>query len=453
MKKWMLLGGVVALCGCSGADEGGDPSVSSKGPQNGDVSAKSEGLLLPTPSVRRVAIKDFNPAARQRATEIDRFIAKGYRGFRIVDTVETYSGDVIDYVDPATVPGSTVEPPPKLTKEELATPPGVELQPTEVETHPELRGPAGSIPFVRPRFDAYLNGESTASSLTEHVAQLQARKRALPVAAAAAQRRMHSGQPAGVTRLYGGYLVNASNTRMVGWVNEFGGTIDSGTFSLLETATTCVGSNSATTLELVGTTISRDRTNFSDSVPRIRVEFMTAGLAQGNNVGGWDGLVSGFVAASGRPYGPGAAVTPSTIDGTQYESRFELQLSGGNWWISHNNNWLGYYPGSLFNLINTGGCQAHWYGEVYDPTPTSWTNTNMGSGLFASQGFGKAAYYRDAYYVDPANVSHWLESANGQQVGPVDTHCYTTTLIASAAAPWERSFFLGGPGGEAAGCD
>jgi hypothetical protein len=164
-------------------------------------------------------------------------------------------------------------------------------------------------------------------------------------------------------------------------------------------------------------------------------------------------LVTGFVPAAGRPYGPGAAVTVSTINGAQFESRFELQLSGGNWWISHNGNWLGYYPGKLFNLINASGCQAHWYGEVYDPSPASWTNTNMGSGRFASEGYGKSAYFRNPFYYDAAGVSQWINPAASFLTFPQDTKCYSTTPITSAAAPWERSFFLGGPGGEAVGCD
>jgi hypothetical protein len=40
----------------------------------------------------------------------------------------------------------------------------------------------------------------------------------------------------------------------------------------------------------------------------------------------------------------------------------------------------------LFNPMNANGCRAHWYGEVFDGTPADWTNNNMGSGNYASQG-------------------------------------------------------------------
>lgn len=407
--------------------------------------------LLPEPAIRRAAAAELSVDQLSRKREIDRWIAARYKGLRIVDTVETYGGDIIDYVDPSSVEGSEVEPPPRPSAEEMALPPGVSLQRTEVEEHAELRGPAGSIAMIRPRFDRYLSGQSEAKSLKAHLTALFERERAVGREEIVSP-RLEGGQPAGRNRLYGGYISFRENTNVVAWVNEFGGAIDSGTFSLMETATVCAGVNPATELELVGATVSRDRANWNDSTPRIRVEFFTRGAtATGDNVGGWDGLVSGFVPAAGRPYGPGAAVTVSTIGGAQFESRFEIRLTGGNWWIGHNGNWLGYYPGKLFNLINKTSCQAHWYGEVFDPSPASWTNTNMGSGRFASEGYGKAAYYRDPFYVDAAGVAHWPE--NTLVVPTVDSRCYSTGALQSAAAPWERSFFLGGPGGEAAGCD
>lgn len=453
MKHWLGLGCMALAWGCSAVDDAGAPLDSpTDNPELAAADESSAAPALPQPAVRRAAARELSPDQLQRQREVDRFIAQQYRDHRIVDTVETYSGDVIDYVDPATVPGSQIEPPPRPSDAELAVPPGVQLQRSEVDEHPELRGPAGTIAMVRPRFDTYLTGESGAKSLTEHIERLSQHQRAIERTSEPAPSRMEAGQPAGLNRLYGGYIAYRTHINVIGWVNEFGGAIESGTFSLMETATMCPGANMATDLEMVGATVSRDRVSFGDSTPRLRVEFFTRGTgASGNNVGGWDGAVSGFVPAAGRPYGPNATLKVSTIDGVQYESRFEIRLSGGNWWVSHNGNWLGYYPGNLFNLINKSSCQAHWYGEVYDPTPASWTSTNMGSGRFASEGYGKAAYYRDPFYVDTAGVAHWPENVGA--TGPIDSHCYSTSAIFTAAAPWERSFYLGGPGGEAAGCD
>jgi hypothetical protein len=456
MRSFWGAGWVVLLVACSGVDDGHAPPVPEEAPVDAATpSHAGSAPKLPDPAVRRVAVRDLSPAELLRSREIDELIARRYQGYRIVDTVETYAGDVIDYVDSASIPGSDAEPPPRPSAAEMVMPAGVELQQTEVERHPELRGPAGTTAMVRPRFDTYLSGESKASSLAEHLRSSSVRPRAMQgTAEVAPEKNAETGQPAGVSRLYGGYVAKVANKRVIAWVNEFTGAIEAGTFSLIEVATMCPGANLPKTAELVGATISRDRSNFADSKPRIQLEFLTAGVnAVGDNIGGWDGMFDGFVPAAGRPYGPGAVVTASTINGQQFESRIEIQLSGGNWWISHNGNWLGYYPGGLFELINTKGCQAHWYGEVFDPTPGNWTNTNMGSGQYASQGYGKAAYVRDPYYHDANNVSHWLDANFAFGAGIQDPDCYTSTLVANGAAPWERSFFMGGPGGEAVGCD
>jgi hypothetical protein len=422
---------LVLLSGCGPAEE--EPPGSSASTGSEDV-AESVGAALPEPAVRRVDPPVLTAEQRARSDEVARYLARRYRDYRIVETTQTYIGDIIDWLDPATVPGSQVEPPPRPPPEELRPPPGAELQRTELDLYPELRGPEGTIPVTRPSFASYVRGETDATSVEDFLQQ-----QAL-------------GQPSGKNRLYAGLVAPHPNKGVVSWVNDFPATIEMGTFSVIETATVCPGSNSATTMELVGAATSRDWKNFGDTVLRVQVEFMTAGDATGPSQGGWDGPVTGFQAAAGRPYGPGIALFPvSTVGGTQYTSRFEILLSGGNWWVSHNGNWLGYYPGYFFDLIPSSGCQAHWYGEVFDPTPTDWTWTNLGSGLFASGGFGQAAYVMTPFYTDPSGVPHWPDGA--LSAPPSDAACYTRSSLLTGGPGQDRYFFLGGPGGDAAGCN
>jgi hypothetical protein len=267
------------------------------------------------------------------------------------------------------------------------------------------------------------------------------------------RRHQALGMPAGQNRLYAGLVKTASNTAAYSYVNGFGGTIESGTMTLLEMAVVNSGPNPSTTHEQVGIALSRDKKNFkyADSLLRIQVEFIARGDDVGDDRGGWDGVVTGFVAAPGRPYAPGTIFTPSTIGGMQYEHHFRIELSGGNWWIAHNGNWLGYYPGWLFDLINASAAQVFWYGEVYNPTPTNWTWTDMGSGLFASTGYGNAASFRNPYYTTPSGSASWADGA--LNVGPNASACYTKSVLYAGSSPWDRYFYLGGPGGEASGCD
>lgn len=392
---------------------------------------------LPAPSILRVDAPTLNAEQLRRHEEVQRFLADRYRdsGWRIVETTQTYAGDIIDWLDPSSVPGSQIAQPPKPSREEMQLPPGASLALSELDIYPELRGPQDTIPVHRPDFARYVHGDVEATNVDDYISK-----------------HLVSGMPAGQNRLYAGYAKMAANTTATSVINAFGGTIESGTLTLLEMAVVTRGSNPATTHEQVGVALSRDKANYADSQLRLMVEFFTAGdRVTGHFVGGWDGFMLGFVAAAGRPYGPGAVFTPSTIGGAQYEHTVKIQNFNGDWWVSHNGNWLGYYPGWLFNLINVSAAEALWYGEVYDPTPTTWTWTDMGSGLFASTAYGNAAYFRNPSYVAPSGVTYWAEGLAG--LLPYAAACYTKSGLFSAAAPWNRYFYVGGPGGEAVGCD
>lgn len=414
---------VLAGAGCLGEEEGaGDPALEEEG----------AAARLPEPSVWRVEPEELSEEGRRRQVEVDRYIREHlYRGYRIAETTQTHAGTIVDWVDPDSVPGSQIEPPPPIPAEALATPPGVELQPTELEEHPELRGPAGTIPIVRPDFGGYVRGSSGARSIGEHVA---------------------TRQPGawGVHRYFAGWRQTVQNTGVDVFINQSINQVEAGTFTVMEELTQCSGPTPTTTTELVGAAVSKDLANFSDSVLRMRVEFLTAGYDMGNNKGGWDGTVTGFIPAAGRPYGPNIALTPSTPGGTQRESHFRIENYYGNWWIAHNGNWLGYYPGYLFDLMHYQGCAGLWYGEVYDPTPTDWTWTDMGSGYWSSWGYKWAAHVRNPIYLygSSAYYPSWPVPMT-----PKVKACYSDTAMQSGAAPWARYFYLGGPGGNAYGCD
>lgn len=393
---------------------------------------------LPAPTVLRVDPPALDADQQRRQLEVEQYIADRYReqGWRVVETTQTYVGDIIDWLDPASVPGSQIPQPPKPSPEELRLPPGVQLGFTELDLYPELRGPEGTIPMHRPTFARYVLGEAGATSVEDFLRRYQV-----------------PGMPAGQNRLYAGYSKKVQHTMASSYVTAFGGTIEAGTLTLVEMAVINRGPTPSTTHEQVGIAIGRDRANMNDSLVRLRVEFMTAGDDVADNyVGGWDGMVLGFVPAAGRPYPPNTVLPGvSTIGGIQYEHLLQIQLFSGNWWVAHNGNWLGYYPGWRFDLINNAAAEALWYGEVYDPTPTNWTWTDMGSGLFASAGYLNVSYFRNTYYVDPWNNSYWADGALG--VGPSAAACYTRSIMFVGAPPSDRYFHLGGPGGESPGCD
>ena len=58
-----------------------------------------------------------------------------------------------------------------------------------------------------------------------------------------------------------------------------------------------------------------------------------------------------------------------------------IEHSQGNWWVSFNNTWLGYFPDSLWNGGFTTGDTGNWYGEVYSASNNVPPKTQMGNGL------------------------------------------------------------------------
>lgn len=434
---WVVPGcGLLGSTGAAGVTSGGDTTAA----------------CLPDPAEWRVPPPMLTADQQVRQDEVCRYLVKEYQaeGWVIKETKQTPKGTIIDCLDAASVQGSDAEPPPPIPPEDLVPAPGYQLQVSEVDGHPELQCPNGTIFMVRDSFAPYVLGGTGAVDVEDWVNNYQV-----------------SGVPAGQNRLYGGIGTQVPNIGAVTWVTAFDGKIEPGSMSLLEMLVGCRDA-SGNMVQQVGIAASRDDRNFGNSVLRLQVEFLTAGeKVQGDSKGGWVGTtIRGIIPASFRPYGPGVALIPSTVGGVQYESRFDIQLQNGNWWVAHNGHWLGYFEGKLFNSGADGGtdgatdggadggapvitklsCEATWYAEVFNPHKDHWTWTDMASGEFSYKGAGYATSFRNPAYRDTSGQYQWPD--NFTYRGPVDSTCYTTDPYSSGQAPWVRWFYVGGPGAD-----
>lgn len=138
----------------------------------------------------------------------------------------------------------------------------------------------------------------------------------------------------------------------------------------------------------------------------------------------------------------------SIFDGPQYEIRLQYLLYQGNWWLRVGDNWVGYYPSSIYkggqlslysNLLEFGSESVPGYFEGVNVWPSE------GSTLFSSNGWSYAAYQRLIYYVNTSGTSVWA-SLTKDQPSP---SCYTITGPANSSS-WGEYFYFGGPGGS--GC-
>ncbi|EMS53147.1 hypothetical protein TRIUR3_00939 [Triticum urartu] len=144
--------------------------------------------------------------------------------------------------------------------------------------------------------------------------------------------------------------------------------------------------------------------------------------------------------------GPGSRIQPSSVyGGDQRVAGIQIfkEPKSNYWWVSYNNIAIGYWPGGLFEFIRYKGDLAFWGGQVEGPTASS-KSTQMGSGHFASEGFGKAAFIRKIEIADDtvkfATPDRYLV---GQ--GSSDPSKYTTGGF-EISKDFGMTIFYGGPG-------
>ena len=165
----------------------------------------------------------------------------------------------------------------------------------------------------------------------------------------------------------------------------------------------------------------------------------------GYATGCWDNTCGDFVQVNGdASIGGRFNPTSSTFGGTQIEFSSEYYLYEGNWWLSYEGKFFGYYPGSMYNGgQNTKHAQEVSYG-------TEGVGTNVwppeGSGDWPSKGFGYAAYQRDLFYINTSKAGIW-ETLTPDISSP---KCYSIGGPDSGSGDWTVYFYEGGPGGS--GC-
>jgi Neprosin len=130
-----------------------------------------------------------------------------------------------------------------------------------------------------------------------------------------------------------------------------------------------------------------------------------------------------------------SSVRPGQViagDGSSYS--YAIQYFSGNWWLYSQNQWVGYFPGTLWSNQGVNFTQVglvQWFGEV---AANGGSGTQMGNGVFGSNS-GSATITSTALInadgsTTPANPS----------VNDTDPSCFNHRTISS------DSFGYGGPG-------
>ncbi|THG17900.1 hypothetical protein TEA_028802 [Camellia sinensis var. sinensis] len=120
----------------------------------------------------------------------------------------------------------------------------------------------------------------------------------------------------------------------------------------------------------------------------------------------------------------------------------------GHWWLQFGPGLLvGYWPSFLFSHLRSHASMVQFGGEIVNTRSSlgggsrSHTSTQMGSGHFADEGFGKASYFRNLQVVDWDNNLIPLSNLHFLADHPT---CYD--IRAGTNTLWGDYFYFGGPG-------
>uniref|UniRef100_A0A0D9XB14 Neprosin PEP catalytic domain-containing protein n=1 Tax=Leersia perrieri TaxID=77586 RepID=A0A0D9XB14_9ORYZ len=191
---------------------------------------------------------------------------------------------------------------------------------------------------------------------------------------------------------------------------------------------------------------------YGDSRPRL-FTYWTSDAYEAT--GCYNALCPGFVQTSSR-IAIGASISPvSSVGGPQYDMTLLVWKDPklGNWWLSYGEGaggLVGYWPAELFTHLSDHANMVEWGGEVVNTHPDgAHTATQMGSGHFASEGFGRAAYFRNLEIVDADN-SLSAVPLDAIQTLAEDAGCYDIRKAYDGG--WGAHFYYGGPGHNSASC-
>ncbi|WP_437905587.1 neprosin family prolyl endopeptidase [Sorangium sp. So ce327] len=414
-----------------------------------------------------------------RRSEVDGWNAQRARGWNIVGTVQMPSGQIIEFVEYASLYPDAVNVIPPPQPQQTPTPSqdrrrGAEDKVSAEETAPMhnarrarteyeelgIQAPEGTVPMPRPTFDGYVEGNHSAENLDSYIKN----HIATPLPSYDGNKKLYANKQDLRT-----HVSNAADVSTWDYAN-----VGSTEMSLMQGASLCSGASPSTTMEAVEVGFMEQSPLYSNSSIHLFLYFRTAGGAQGARIGGYDELQAGFKREPSATIFPGAVMSSSTmsvVNGTHYSCPVEIQLFQNRWWVHACGQWMGYYPTQnsvadaageriTFDLIASGACRADWYGEYWHPgvntgsPPTPWANGDVGSGQHGNSSGQAAWIYNPRIGITTPSNTFAFNGGNapGGAFSGYDPDCYSLSNMLLDVN--NITFFrLGGPGGDGSGCN
>ncbi|PSR95883.1 DUF21 domain-containing protein [Actinidia chinensis var. chinensis] len=181
---------------------------------------------------------------------------------------------------------------------------------------------------------------------------------------------------------------------------------------------------------------------YGDNYPRFFIYWTTDAY---KSTGCYNLLCPGFVQTSNK-IAIGAAISPWS----SYSSRqFDIAImvwkdpKHGHWWLEFGPGLLvGYWHSFLFTHLRRHASMVQFGGEIVNTQSMGYhTSTQMGSGHFADEGYGKSSYFRNLQVVDWDNN---LIPPSSLHLRADHPNCYD--IKAEKNNVWGNYFYYGGPG-------
>jgi len=124
-----------------------------------------------------------------------------------------------------------------------------------------------------------------------------------------------------------------------------------------------------------------------------------------------------------------------TVAVTQVPQKYAIMHYEGNWWLWYQDQWIGYFPDSLWSskgITFNKASVVQWFGEV-----AGGLHTQMGNGIFGEQSV--SASITDMHLID-TSLKESNASVTADGMGMTDPKCYNYGNLTGF------SFNYGGPG-------
>jgi hypothetical protein len=360
----------------------------------------------------------------------------------IIATTTTRRGSVYDWIYPESqVPGGQLASPPPLDP----LPEGDACKPTtvrsELDEEPEAWGPPGTVPILRIDPDR-IHAPGTVQDFLSKYGDVSD----IPL-------DPFDGPPPQIPPATNHYHARSAMT-----ATNFGG---EGYFNVWTPFVLHPREQSLAQIAVTAKTAAGVRQTieagwqvqgalYGDFATRFFVFFTTNGYTVfDHNLGGYNTLQSGWVQIS-PTFTPGTIITPtSVLGGEQVEMYLRIELHQGTWWVKRENEFVGYFPASLFapDGLQMQASFIHFFGETFDdPNIPGMTVSDMGSGKSPLK---DKAWQRNTAYVrylqyQASSLGYDRQKYVPGLVEPTNANCYDITALADEA--WQSHIIFGGDG-------